>query len=467
MVAKASSFARHWPLLLSMLLMAASLILFWPGIVSYDAVGQYAQAMTGRYDDWHPPVMARLWSLFRPAEWRASPMLLLQMAGYWLGFGWVAQALSGWRRIAVLATALFPPLLGWQGVIVKDSHLMAAMLLATGLILRSRLRGSPMSLWQRIVVAILVGYALLVRANAVFAVIPFAVLAAVQGPLRVRHAVAVLGGIGLVLAVSPVINHGLLGAQDSGVQRTVPLYDLAGIAVRIDKPVAGLAPGSAQALVQSHCVKPLFWDPLGSRDQCMAAIHPLDRDTPGHLYRLLASTAVAHPFAYLAHRFAHFNSTERWLVGGHWPLAVPPSRTEPNRWDLPDPHDTAVLAWMAVAGILVGTPLCWPIVWTFAGAVGLRLCWRGQSVRESMARALFASAIVQEASFLAISISSDLRYHLWSMVAVMLGWLVTDRRGSKSLTVTTAVGALFIVATGTAARWVLPTAPANYADLIK
>ena len=467
MISKTSSLARHWPLLLSMLLMAASLMLFWPGIVSYDAVGQYAQAMTGRYDDWHPPVIARLWSLLRPAEWRAGPMLLLQMAGYWLGFGWVAQAVFGWRRIAVLAIALFPPLLGWQGVIVKDSHLMAAMLLATGLMVRSRLRERPLPAWQGIMVAILLGYAVLVRANALFAVVPFAVLAAVQGPLRVRHGAAILGGIALVLAVSPAVNHRLLGAQDSGVQRTVPLYDLAGIAVRVDQPVAGLAPGAGRALARAHCVKPLFWDPLGSREQCMAGIHPLDRDTPGHLYRLLAAAAIAHPTAYLEHRFAHFNSTERWLVGGRWPLAVPPSRTEPNQWNLPDPHDTAILFWMTIAGVLVALPLCWPILWTFAGAVGLWRCWRGRTVREAMARALFASAVVQEASFLAISISSDLRYHLWSMVAVALGWLVTDQRGSKGVILTVAAGILFIVATGTAARWVFPPAPANYADLIK
>jgi len=41
-----------------------SLLLFWPGVALFDSVYQYRQALSGTYDDWHPPIMARLWSLF-------------------------------------------------------------------------------------------------------------------------------------------------------------------------------------------------------------------------------------------------------------------------------------------------------------------------------------------------------------------------------------------------------------------
>ncbi|WP_126516709.1 hypothetical protein [Sphingobium amiense] len=463
----ASFLARRWPLLTTVLLAVLSLAIFWPGVVSFDAVGQYGQAMTGRYDDWHPPIMARLWSLFRPEIWRAAPMLIVQVTGYWIGLGLIAEALSGWRRAAAFAIGLFPPLLGWQAVIVKDSQLMAALLLATGIIVHSRLRGRIMAQWQLALAYILIAYALLVRANALFAIVPFAVLIAARGSIRVRHGVAILAALAMALTLGPVVNHRLLGARDSGVQRTVPLYDLAGIAVRADAPLAGFAPDAGRRLKAAHCVKPLFWDTLGSRDECAAAMHPLDRAAPGHLYALLATAAIAHPFAYAAHRLAHWNSTERWLVGGRWPLAAPPARTEPNDWHLPDPSLHAAAEWMAVAVLFVGLPFCWPVVWTFAAAMGLWRCWNGKDDRDVIARALLASALAQEASFLVISISSDLRYHLWSMVATAIGWLFARRHGSKSLAAWTMAGIAFLVATGAAARWTLPPAPATYADLMR
>lgn len=50
----------------ALLLFVGSLAIYWPGVVTYDGVQQYAEAISGRYDDWHPPIMARLWALLLP-----------------------------------------------------------------------------------------------------------------------------------------------------------------------------------------------------------------------------------------------------------------------------------------------------------------------------------------------------------------------------------------------------------------
>src|SRR3569623_2189459 len=61
----------------------AALAIFWPGIALYDSVDQYRQVLSGAYEDWHPPVMARLWSLF--AGWwpGGAPIFLIQTCLYW------------------------------------------------------------------------------------------------------------------------------------------------------------------------------------------------------------------------------------------------------------------------------------------------------------------------------------------------------------------------------------------------
>ena len=73
-------------------LFAVSLALFWPGYVAYDSLAQYAQATSGHYEDWHPPIMARLWSLF--GDRGPAPMLAVQLGAYWLGLGLFAAALA-------------------------------------------------------------------------------------------------------------------------------------------------------------------------------------------------------------------------------------------------------------------------------------------------------------------------------------------------------------------------------------
>ncbi|MGQ7385828.1 hypothetical protein ACTGVI_12405, partial [Streptococcus suis] len=59
------------------LLFLASIALFWPGYVQYDSLGQYRQALSGSYEDWHPPVMAHLWAAFGPHG--QAPMMLVQL----------------------------------------------------------------------------------------------------------------------------------------------------------------------------------------------------------------------------------------------------------------------------------------------------------------------------------------------------------------------------------------------------
>ena len=76
------------------LLWLVSLAAAWPGVAMYDTVAQYGQVLSGRYDDWHPPVMARLWAVLAPVGPGAAPMLALQLATYWAGFGLIAAALG-------------------------------------------------------------------------------------------------------------------------------------------------------------------------------------------------------------------------------------------------------------------------------------------------------------------------------------------------------------------------------------
>ena len=74
-------------LLLVAALFVLNVLLHFPGTMDNDSKNQYAEAIAGRYTDWHPPVMAWLWSVLRLVADGPAPFLLLHLAAYWCGFG--------------------------------------------------------------------------------------------------------------------------------------------------------------------------------------------------------------------------------------------------------------------------------------------------------------------------------------------------------------------------------------------
>jgi hypothetical protein len=69
------------------------------------------------------------------------------------------------------------------------------------------------------------------------------------------------------------------------------------------------------------------------------------------------------------------------------------------------------------------TPLGWPIVW-IALALGLVFAARGVA---GLAMPLALSAALYGGGYLVLSVASDLRYHLWTMLAAGLAFaLVAD-----------------------------------------
>ncbi|PTW49097.1 hypothetical protein C8J25_101602 [Sphingomonas faeni] len=450
----------------------ASLALFWPGTAMYDTVAQYRQVLSGVYDDWHPPAMARVWALLAAFGPGATPMLILQLGTYWLGLGLIAAALARLQRsrsaIAILATGLLPPFLGWQGVVLKDAQLAGALLAAVGIIGWWRLARRPLPGAMLALVALLLAYAVLVRANAVFVVVPLLVTLVPRPIHPVAKLATGLLAMVLVLGVAPVVNHRLLRAQPSGVEATQALYDLAGIAARVPtSDTTGLTQSEAATVIARGCAKPFFWDPLGDEAHCGTTMAPLRALPTATLYVTLASAALHHPIAYAGHRLAHLNSTDRWLVPFHWPSAAPPAASEPNTLGLANPGAGA-RAWEALTAVVVETPLGWPIAWIVVAIAALAVSLsRPRDPVRDLAAALLVSALALEASFAVLSIASDLRYHLWPMIATAVAVaLLADRAPPRRILAIGASALVLVVASGTAARVTLPQPAQTYAGML-
>ena len=142
---------------------------FWPGSMTNDSITQYGQALTRNFNDWHPPVMAWLWSFLLPLNNGPAPMLCFHLAML-LTACFIMSSDKG--RNGPQWAWLFIPLLPWisgiSGAIWKDVGMTFSLFLGYALFQKVVSGGKngfsrflfTLSLWLFL-------YAMLVRFNAI------------------------------------------------------------------------------------------------------------------------------------------------------------------------------------------------------------------------------------------------------------------------------------------------------------
>jgi hypothetical protein len=169
----------------------------------------------------------------------------------------------------------------------------------------------------------------------------------------------------------------------------------------------------------------------------------------------------AHPVEYLRHRVGHWNATMRMVVAADEPRGSADQEGQPNTQNL-GINDNRI-AWLThnVQNNLAVTPLYWPAFWC---VLGLGMVWAALSMADGAARrlafCLISSSLPLSASFLLVSISCDLRYHIWSMTAVGLAsaLVIADRSTSRKRLVIVMAMAVFVAVVGSVARLVIAPA---------
>lgn len=409
---------------------AAQLLAFWPGIMVWDAIRQYRQALSGRYDDWHPPAMNWLWRQLGAAAAGPAPMLVMQAALYWSGFALLAVAsmrsARRWPTLAIVACALLPIPYLLVGTVLKDSLMAGGLLLAAGLIAVRRPGDGMVGVLAG---AVLVGCATL-RFNAVPACLPLAATLVPaewrRTPLRLAAVLLVCAGI--LAAALPVANR-LLDAERSGVELSLVVYDLGGITrfagVDAFPPVAVADPVATNA----RCYTPVSWDVYAwwGPAPCPIAFGNV-RD--GFAARRASPEAwwlrqvAAHPLAYARHRLAHANRNLRlWVRDADMPTLS--LESDPNPWGYrvrPSGLRGAIDA-IAMAGL--ATPLGWPACWLALAAACLVVRPRGPTSEGGLAVPLAWSAVLYAASYGPLSVASEVRYHFWTMTGAALAAVLT------------------------------------------
>jgi hypothetical protein len=411
-----------------------TLVIFYPGIMTYDAKFVYEDV--GKVlGDWQSPVMTVLWGVIDPVAPGAASMFLMIAALYWLAFGVLAFALADrGSRLAVLLppAALLPPAFVFAGIIWRDVLFATSWMLAAAIVFAAARRDARLRAPAQAVALALCAFGVLLRPNALIAA---PILAAyIVWPTQIypkRTAILFVPAMLGFFALVQVVYYGALGATRQHPLQSIMVFDLGGIshfARENQFPVDWSEPESA--LLLNGCYQPTQWDIYWRLEPCDFVMRKLEREqklfgTPAITEAWLGAV-MRHPAAYLRHRAAFM-----WnFLGGDnltmWVADVehPPQTVFADR--------PAFVALVSLHDRLKPTLLFRAGAWLLVCAIVCGFAWRRRRTPEgAFALGTCGSAAVYVLTFSAVGVASDFRYAYWAVLAGVAGVVVVASGRSK------------------------------------
>jgi hypothetical protein len=404
-----------------------TLLIFYPGVMTFDSKYLHEYAMKGTMGDWQSPVMVWLWALIDPVAPGAGSMFLLIVATFWLGFALLSLtlALRG-KRVALLLPllALTPPSLALAGVIWRDVLFATCWLLAAALAFAACGRRSWVERSGQVLALALVAFGVLLRPNALLAAPILAAYTVFLSRLSLRKAAilyvpAVLVFFGLV----QLVYYGMLDAKREHPLQTIMIFDLGGIShfARANQfPVEWSE--AENAMLLDTCYQPTMWDIYWRLEPCDFVMRKIEREKglfgTSAISKAWLTAILHHPVAYLQHRSAFMwnflaaDNLTMWTADIEKPMKeVFADRPAFNT--LRSVHDA-----------LKPTPLLRAGFWLLACIALCGIAWRRAPREAAFVFGACGSATVYVLTFYGAGVASDFRYGYWAVLAAMAGGVV-------------------------------------------
>jgi hypothetical protein len=413
-----------------------TLVIFYPGIMTYDAKFVYEDIGTGARGDWQSPILTTLWGLIDPVAPGAASMFLLMATSYWLAFGLLAIALARpavGAALLLMVLALLPPAFVFVGIIWRDMLFAISWLLAAAIAFAAAKAVARYRMPAQVLALALCAFGVLLRPNALIAA-PI-LCAYVIWPCRITpRGTALLfvpAMVGL-FALVQVVYYGVLGASRQHPLQTIMVFDLGGI-THFSKenqfPVSWSEPETAMLL--NDCYQPTQWDIYWKQfEPCDFVMHKIEREkglfgTPV-ITDAWVHAILRHPSAYLRHRAAFMWN---FLTGDNLTMWLADVEN-PEQNVFPDRAGFAALVWLHDR--LKPTPLFSVGAWLLVCVVACGFAWRRRQTPEgAFTLGVCGSAVFYVLTFAAVGVASDFRYGYWAVLAGIAGSVVVCSAPTK------------------------------------
>jgi hypothetical protein len=402
-----------------------TLLVFYPGVMTYDAKYVYEDIARNVWGDWQSPAMTMLWRFINPAAPGTASMFLLIITAYWLAFGTLAFALV--RRSILLALllpllALTPPAFVFAGIIWRDVLFSVTWLLAGSIAFIAVERGAIARLSLQSLALALCGFGVLLRPNALIAAPLLAAYTIWPNQFGwKRTAIMFVPAMIAFFALVQFVYYGALGATRQHPLQSIMVFDLGGISHFTKQNQFPVRWNEAEtALLLNVCYKPTEWDIYWTRTPCQFVMQKLEKEekvfgTPA-VTSAWAGAIVHHPIAYLEHRTAFMWN---FLAGSNltmWLIDVNDSMKTPF------PDRPAFVAVTAIHDALKPTPLFRAGTWLLLCITMCGFGWSGRDRPEgAYLIGVCGSAVVYVLTFYAVGVASDFRYAYWAVLAGIAG----------------------------------------------
>jgi hypothetical protein len=401
-----------------------TLLVFYPGVMTYDARFVHEDIAKGFRGDWQSPVMTVLWSLIDPIAPGSGSMFLLIVTLYWLAFGLLALTMArrsvAWALVLLLL-ALSPPAFVFVGIIWRDVLFATTWLLAAALAFAVAGRSARLRLPIQAMALGLLTLGVLLRPNALLAAPLLGVAIAWPGQFSwKRAAIVFVPAAALLFALVQVVYYGALGATRQHPLQSIMVFDLGGIShFTRQNQFPGSWTTSETALVTTGCYQPTEWDIYWRFEPCHFVMDRLEGD------KLFGSPAIveawmraiaSHPGAYLQHRAAFLWN---FLAGANLTMWTH-DLDDPSK--VPFADRSSFIALLKMHDALKPTPLFRAGSWLLLCIAVCAFAWRRRNAPPGVfAIGVCGSAAVYVLTFFAVGVASDFRYVYWAVLAGITG----------------------------------------------
>ena len=301
------------------LAVAFSVLVFamYPGQFDGDAIGQYHQGINYLFDNSHSVMNAALLGILSNISGGPGPMFILQFALWIFGlFIFTDTLIIAERKIIGQFVAILSvtPFLSFDFFdIQKDALFSGLLAIIVGYAAKIFLMPAKVTIIGLFATFCIFVFALDVRQNAIFSIIPLWFLAR---PIYWFKLPVIATSVGIALlvfasaaAIISWVDNRVLHTNQSHIIYALVIFDLAGISADTGQDAShGLFPDFQEDVAK--CYSPERWDnflggscrPVGLAAQKLMA----DRHTRHELMSVWVQEIVKHPIAYLMHRARNF-----------------------------------------------------------------------------------------------------------------------------------------------------------------